>query len=64
MIDEMLVAQAKWLPQYRGSINKIKKNLSKQSKSNYKKSVTGIKKKTLSRSKKRSILVEKEAFNL
>ena len=64
MIDEMLVAQAKWLPQYKGAIKKIKKNLSKQSKSNYKKSVTGIKKKTSSRSKKRSILVEKEAFSL
>ena len=64
MIDEMLVAQAKWLPQYKGLIIKIKKNLSKKSKSNYKKSVTGIKKKTLIRSKKRSILVEKEAFSL
>ena len=64
MIDEMLVAQAKWLPQYKGVIKKIKKNLPKQSNSNYKKSVTGIKKKTSSRSKKRSILVEKEAFSL
>ena len=36
----------------------------KDSKSNYKKSVNGIKKKTSSRSKKRSILVEKEAFSL
>ena len=64
MIDEMLVAQANWLPQYKVAIKKIKKNLSKKSKSKYKKSVTGIKKKTSSRSKKRSILVEKEAFSL
>ena len=29
MVDEMLVAQAQWLPQYQSKINSIKKNLKK-----------------------------------
>jgi len=64
MVDEMLVAQEKWLPQYKAKIKKIKKNLSKISKKRYLKSVKGIKKTTKKKSVKRSILVEKEAFSL
>ena len=64
MVDEMLVAQEKWLPQYKVKIKKIKKNLSTISKKRYLKSVKGIKKITNKKSVKRSILVEKEAFSL
>ena len=64
MVDEMLVAQEKWLPQYKAKIKKIKKDLSKITKKRYLKSVQGIKKTTKKKSVKRSILVEKEAFSL
>jgi hypothetical protein len=64
MVDEMLVAQEKWLPQYKAKIKKIKKNLNKISKKRYLNSVQGIKKTTKKKSVKRSILVEKEAFSL
>ena len=64
MIDEMLIAQEKWLPQYKTKIQKIKKKQSKISKKRYAKSVKGLKKKTKKRILKKSILVEKEAFNI
>jgi alpha-galactosidase len=67
MIDEMLVAQEKWLPQYKNKIKIIKKKIPKLSKSRYSKSVSGVKKQTNKKnqkSKKRSVFVEKEAFNL
>ena len=64
MVDEMLVAQEKWLPQFKSKINTIKKNLKKIKNYKYNKSVKGITKKTKIKSEKRSVLVEKEAFNL
>ena len=64
MVDEMLVAQAQWLPQYQSKINTIKRNLKKIKNYKYIKSVKGITKKTKIKSEKRSVLVEKEAFNL
>ena len=64
MIDEMLLAQEKWLPQYKSKIKKIRQNLSTNSKRNYSKSVKGVKKKTKKITTKRSVMVEKEAFNL
>jgi len=67
MVDEMLVAQEKWLPQYKNKIKIIKKKIPKLSKSRYSKSVSGVKKQTNKKnqkSKKRSVFVEKEAFNL
>jgi alpha-galactosidase len=64
MVDEMLVAQAQWLPQYKSKINSIKKNLKKIKNYKYNKSIKGLTKKTRRKQQKRSVLVEKEAFNL
>ena len=64
MVDEMLVAQEKWLPQFKSKINSIKRNLKKIKNYKYSKAVKGITKKTKNNSQKRSVLVEKEAFNL
>ena len=64
MVDEMLVAQAQWLPQYKSKINSIKKNLKKIKNYKYNKSIKGLTKNTRRKQQKRSILVEKEAFNL
>ena len=64
MVDEMLVAQAQWLPQYQSKINSIKKNLKKIKNYKYNKSIKGLTKKTKRNQQKRSVLVEKEAFNL
>ena len=64
MVDEMLVAQAKWLPQYKSKINSIKKKLKKIENYKYNKSIKGLTKKTSRNQQKRSVLVEKEAFNL
>ena len=64
MVDEMLVAQAQWLPQYQSKINSIKKNLKKIKNYKYNKSIKGLTKKTRHNQQKRSVLVEKEAFNL
>ena len=64
MVDEMLVAQAQWLPQYVSKINSIKRYLKKIKNYKYNKSIKGLTKKTKRNQQKRSILVEKEAFNL
>ena len=64
MVDEMLVAQEKWLPQFKSKINSIKRNLKKIKNYKYSKAVKGITKKNKNISQKRSVLVEKEAFNL
>ena len=64
MVDEMLVAQEKWLPQFKSEINIIKRNLKKIKNYKYSKAVKGITKKNKNISQKRSVLVEKEAFNL
>ena len=64
MVDEMLVAQEKWLPQFKSKINSIKRNLKKIKNYKYNKSVKGISIKTKIKREKRSVLVEKEAFNL
>ena len=64
MVDEMLVAQEKWLPQFKSEISIIKRNLKKIKNYKYSKAVKGITKKNKNISQKRSVLVEKEAFNL
>ena len=64
MVDEMLVAQAQWLPQYKFKINSVKKNLRKIKNYKYNKSIKGLTKKTRHNQQKRSVFVEKEAFNL
>ena len=64
MVDEMLVAQEKWLPQFKSKINSIKRNLKKIKNYKYSKAVKGITNKTKKNRQKRSVLVEKEAFNL
>ena len=64
MVDEMLVAQAQWLPQYKSKIKSVKKNLRKIKNYKYNKSIKGLTKKTRHNQQKRSVLVEKEAFNL
>ena len=64
MVDEMLVAQEKWLPQFKSEISIIKRNLKKIKNYKYSKAVKGITKKTKNNRQKGSILVEKEAFNL
>ena len=46
MVDEMLVAQEKWLPQFKSEISIIKRNLKKIKNYKYNKSVEGISIKT------------------
>jgi len=57
MVDEMLLAQKKWLPQYKKSISKLKKNIStKLVKNNYTKAVKGIKNSSSSKSSKKRLI--------